>query len=75
MTYQRVMLKVCEGCGTLWIRKQAASGVYCAPCTAVFEHFPDPKTRRRPGRPKKGAAADYPDLQTMPALSMAGGVQ
>ncbi len=75
MTYQRVMLKVCEGCGTLWIRKQTGSEVYCGPCTAVFEQFPDPKTRRRPGRPKKGAGQEYPDLLAMPSLSMAGGVQ
>ncbi len=53
MTYERVMLKVCEGCGTLWIRKQAGAGVYCAPCADVLQHFPDPKTRLRPGRPKK----------------------
>ncbi len=53
MTYQCVTLKVCEGCGTLWIRKQATAGVYCAPCTDVLQHFPDPKTRLRPGRPKK----------------------
>lgn len=53
MTYQRVTLKVCEGCGTLWFRKLAVAGVYCVPCTEILQHFPDPKTRLRPGRPKK----------------------
>ncbi len=72
MTYQRVMLKVCEGCGTLWIRKQAMGGVYCGPCTEVFEHFPDPKTRLRPGRPKK----QRPETGfggALPAFQTAGG--
>jgi hypothetical protein len=51
MTYQRVALKVCEGCGTLWIRNGV--GVYCGPCENILRDFPDPKTRLRPGRPKK----------------------
>ncbi len=53
MTYKSVTLKVCEGCGTLWIRKEAKAGVYCAPCAAILQQFPDPKTRLRPGRPRK----------------------
>ena len=50
--YERVTLKVCEGCGTLWVRR-AVSGVYCGPCARLLEDFPDPRTRLRPGRPKK----------------------
>ncbi len=75
MTYQSVSLKVCEGCGTLWIRKQAGAGVYCAPCIDVLQHFPDPKTRRRPGRPKKQGDAQYPGMVGVPAYAAAGGVQ
>ncbi len=59
MTYQCVTLKVCEGCGTLWVRKQATAGVYCAPCTDILQHFPDPKTRLRPGRPKKQSGDEF----------------
>jgi predicted amidophosphoribosyltransferase len=53
MTYSSVTLKVCEGCGTLWLRSQASLTVYCAHCAERLKHFPDPKTRRRPGRPLK----------------------
>ncbi len=71
MTYQRVTLKVCEGCGTLWFRGQAGVGVYCAPCTDVLREFPDPKTRRRAGRPKKQRAMGG----MMPAFELAGGAR
>ena len=53
MTYLSVTLKVCEGCGTLWLRSQASLTVYCKHCEERLRHFPDPKTRRRPGRPLK----------------------
>ena len=53
MTYLSVSLKVCEGCGTLWLRSEASLTVYCARCAERLKHFPDPKTRRRPGRPLK----------------------
>lgn len=69
MAYQRVTLKVCEGCGTLWFRTQAGANVYCAPCTDVLQHFPDPKTRRLPGRRQKNAGR--PEVQ-MPMMAMAG---
>jgi hypothetical protein len=57
MTYLSVTLKVCEGCGTLWLRSQASAAVYCMHCAERLKHFPDPKTRRRPGRPLKQRAA------------------
>ena len=72
MTYERVMLKVCEACGTLWIRKQASAGVYCAPCTNILQHFPDPKTRLRPGRPKK-QREELGFGGALPAFQTAGG--
>lgn len=53
MTYSSVTLKVCEGCGTLWLRGDANATVYCARCAERLKQFPDPKTRRRPGRPLK----------------------
>lgn len=76
MTYASVTLKVCEGCGTLWIRRQEGVGVYCAPCVDVLQHFPDPKTRLRPGRPKKERLSDgMMAAGGMPVMQMAGGVQ
>ncbi len=78
MVYQSVTLKVCEGCGTLWVRR-GASGVYCGPCAELFREFPDPRTRLRPGRPKKVRPAGGPGGFGMPAalpmMPMAGGVQ
>ncbi len=65
MTYASVSLKVCEGCGTLWIRKAVSAAVYCGPCTELLQQFPDPKTRLRPGRPKKG-------VKRIPAFEDAG---
>lgn len=46
-------LKICEGCGRLWARNQAVTGVYCRPCAARFEDFPAPRSRRQLGRPHK----------------------
>ncbi len=60
MSFKSVSLKVCEGCGTLWFRAAGGHGVYCGPCTTLFSEFPDPKTRRRPGRPKKQRGATMP---------------
>ena len=57
MAYQRVNLKVCEGCGTLWIREACRGEVYCRGCTGVLRHFPDPKTRLRVGRKSKDRSA------------------
>jgi hypothetical protein len=57
MAYQKVSLKVCEGCGTLWIREARRGEVYCRPCTGVLQHFPDPKTRLRVGRKNKDRSA------------------
>ncbi len=65
--WKSVTLKVCEGCGTLWVRRRAV-GVYCGPCARLLENFPDPKTRLLPGRPKKARAAEE-------ALAYAGGAR
>ena len=52
MTYLSLTLKVCEGCGSLWLRANAGVDVYCASCKNRLKDFPDPKTRRRLGRPR-----------------------
>ena len=57
----RMELKVCEGCGALWLRSlesasgggvrtRAEAGVYCRHCAAVFADFPNPRGRSRRGR-------------------------
>lgn len=47
----RVHLKVCEGCGCLWYRKQYEDSVYCRQCESTLKSFPTPESRKRRGRP------------------------
>lgn len=49
MQQTRVELKVCEGCGALWVRSLAA-GVYCGRCALLLSDFPKPHSRKRRGR-------------------------
>ncbi len=54
MNYLRLDLKVCEGCGALWLRPETTAGVYCRNCAAKLAEFPAPRRRRstrvRPAR-------------------------
>lgn len=52
MTYLRLQLKVCEGCGGLWLRTQGRTNIYCSICEGKFQSLPKPTLRRR-GRPCK----------------------
>jgi len=51
MNYFRVELKVCEGCGALWLRA-AGQGVYCRWCALVLSEFPVVRRSRR-GRKRR----------------------
>lgn len=44
----RMELKVCEGCGALWLRSGVNCGVYCRGCSAKLQEFPAPLGRRGP---------------------------
>ena len=50
MKQLKMELKVCEGCGGLWVRDKRVDGVYCRHCDAVLAEFPVPLERRPPGR-------------------------
>ena len=50
MGYLRMDLKVCEGCGALWLRAGVLKTVYCLACTRKLAEFPAPKSRRQAGR-------------------------
>jgi hypothetical protein len=50
MEYLRRYLKVCEGCGGLWVRAGVAAGVYCRHCGPRMADLPAQR-RLRPGRP------------------------
>ena len=51
-----MQLKVCEGCGALWLRA-LNDGVYCGRCAVVLADFPPPRGRSRRGRRPKSAPA------------------
>ena len=46
-------LKVCEGCGALWLRAGVLSGVYCRGCRATLAEFPVARGRRAPLGPRR----------------------
>jgi hypothetical protein len=58
MTDFRVELKVCEGCGSLWLRAES-EGVYCRGCALRLSEFPAPKrpSRRARVRARKAVRA------------------
>lgn len=47
MNYLRMELKVCEGCGALWLRAGIEAGVYCRTCARKLAEFPPAKGRRQ----------------------------
>jgi predicted amidophosphoribosyltransferase len=51
----RVELKICEGCGALWLRS-AGAGNYCRGCAQRLSEFPMPLLHFRRGRKRKGMA-------------------
>jgi len=56
MKHVCVELKVCEGCGGLWLRAQNTAkphGVYCRSCALRLSDFPAPRGRSRAGRKRK----------------------
>jgi hypothetical protein len=56
MNYLRVDLKVCEGCGVLWLRTEV-DGVYCRGCARRLSEFPAPRKRHAGGRKRRLARA------------------
>lgn len=57
MKYLHLELKVCEGCGALWLRTGVKDGAYCARCAATLSVFPAAKGKRAGGRPRLARAA------------------
>ena len=57
MKYVHLELKVCEGCGVLWLRRKhnedtaKGASVYCYPCLQRLSCFP-PSGRHAGGRPR-----------------------
>ena len=49
----RIDLKVCEGCGVLWLRGTLVEGVYCRECTGKLAEFPAPRAKHAGGRKRR----------------------
>ena len=68
MNYLRLDLKVCEGCGALWLRMGPADGVYCRGCVHHLAQFPAPRSRhaggRKPGLARISRCAAYAAAST-----------
>lgn len=54
MRYLRVEVKICEGCGALWLRNVVSDGVYCSECVVRLAAFPLATGKRPGGRPSTG---------------------
>jgi hypothetical protein len=53
MEHISLALKICEGCGCVWCRPSDQLSAYCIDCRGKLEAFPNPLTRKKPGRPRK----------------------
>lgn len=63
MKYLHLELKVCEGCGMLWLRSKQSeaqdkpmAGIYCAGCESRLAQFPASASKRGGGRPRTRTA-------------------
>jgi hypothetical protein len=36
----KMNLKICEGCGALWLRTELKGGIYCKRCTPMLAELP-----------------------------------
>ena len=43
MSDLRMAVKVCEGCGALWLRTEGTAAVYCRGCSRQIADFPAPR--------------------------------
>jgi hypothetical protein len=57
MTYLQVFLKVCEGCGVLWLRAQNSIEIYCPACAQRMRSLPPGRPSRRHLRRKRPACS------------------
>lgn len=53
MHFESMELKICEGCGNIWIRQAARLTVYCGRCESKLADFPLVGAAGRPGRKRK----------------------
>jgi hypothetical protein len=73
---EQMQLKVCEGCGGLWVRPLVLRGVYCERCYGRLKAFPKAADLRkaRPGL-KKATLEHRLTLRKLHAVAVAGGAR
>ena len=47
MNERRMQLKICEGCGRIWLRDQGMKCVYCQRCEVHLGQYPEAGSRRQ----------------------------
>lgn len=70
MKESRVELKVCEACGSLWLRAMG-QGVYCRGCVTRLSEFPAPRSGRRGRRCNGSPNAQPVTLPVVHAVAVA----
>ncbi len=68
-------LKVCEGCGALWLRTGALNGVYCRGCRSTLAEFPVARGRRAPLGPRSKRGGHSSPVESRSGIAMAGGAR
>ena len=66
----RMELKVCEGCGALWLRTGIADGTYCRTCRGRLGQLPAARGRHKllgPRRPMAPVPPAQPQQHAMTA--------
>jgi hypothetical protein len=68
----RMELKVCEGCGALWLRTSNQGGIYCRSCRSRLSQLPAAKGHHRLLGPRRKPAGPP---QTAGLTVLAGGAR
>jgi hypothetical protein len=71
----RMDLKVCEGCGALWLRTIEWGGIYCRGCRTKLAEFPVARGRRAPLGPRRRRTGLYAVSPNQNAAAVAGGAR
>ena len=72
MMQVKMDLKVCEGCGGLWVRNGGEPGVYCRHCTMILAEFPAPRAKVAMERKRR---APFHQLRLVKQLNQSGGAR
>jgi hypothetical protein len=75
MSNLRMNLKVCEGCGALWLRSILETRVYCQRCAIKLAEFPAVRARHVQVRKPRLRTLHAAGAAHTPYLVLAGGAR